>query len=121
MAKSKYYYGRKLRTIEIPMTEADPDGVVLFDLPRGGIDSIKVYVEDAFNTSAKLAIGVPGTANQLVAAQAIDATGIFTCTLANYLHDSTKDTPITGTVSDKAAAGKLRVIVNFYVDRDTNL
>lgn len=118
-AKSKYYFSRTLRSIEIPVTSVDPDGVVLFEMPRGAIDSIKVSVDTAFASGATLAIGVPGTAGYLVAAQAIDVTGLFTCTLANYLHDSSKATPITATVSNKATAGVLRVIVNFYFDRDT--
>lgn len=119
MSKARWYEARKLRSIEVPVTSLDADGAVLFELPRGAVDSVKVVVGTVFNTGATLDIGIPSDQNYLVAAQAIDSLGVFVCTMANYLHNATVETPITVTVSDKSVAGALRVIVNFAVDKDT--
>lgn len=119
MPKSKYIFSPRLRVLEVEVTEKDPDGVVLFEMPKGLILDIKVNVTDAFNGAAKLAIGIPGTAAHLVAAQAIDVLGLFNCTLANYLHSTTSVMPITATVSDKSAVGKVKVIITFAIDKET--
>lgn len=119
MAKSKYTFAPRLRVLEVKVTDADPDAVVLFELPKGLIYSIKAVVTDAFASGATLAIGTPAGAGQLVAAQAIDATGVFTCTLANYQHSTTQVTPITATVSNKAAVGSVTLLIEFAVDKET--
>ena len=119
MAKSKYTFAPRLRVLEVVVTEKDSSGVVLFELPKGLILGIKAIVTDAFNTGATLAIGTPAGSGYLVVAQAIDATGIFDCTLAHFQHSTTAVTPVTATVSDKTAAGSVTLLITFAVDKET--
>lgn len=119
MAKSKYTFAPRLRVLEVVVTEKDPNAVVLFELPKGLIYSIKAVVTDAFAAGATLAIGTPAGAGHLVAAQAIDATGLFTCTLVNHQHSTTQVIPVTATVSDKTAVGSVTLLIEFAVDKET--
>ena len=112
--KAIYTHSRHLRVIDVVVTNADADAVELVELPAGAVHGIKVAVEDAFNTGAVLDIGVRGDPDHLVNDQAIDVLGVLACTLAEY-HSSTKSYVLTATVSDKTAAGRVRVIVEFSI------
>jgi len=102
------------------LTEQDIDACPLFELPSNTrLIGFIVGVTDAFNTSAKLALGVQGTGNDLVAAQAIDAVGAFPCTLLKEYKTAGASITITGTVSDKTVTtGACSVTILFAMDID---
>jgi hypothetical protein len=110
-----------VRRITALVTNADPDAAPLFELPTGSVIlGASVAVRDAFNTGATLALGKIGAAAHLLAAQAIDAVGVFVPTLANPEH-TTQPTTFIATVSDKTAVGAVEISVLFSMDTDNKL
>jgi hypothetical protein len=108
-----------VRQVTVSITDADANDVDLFDLPANTrLLGLVVGVSDAFNTSAKLAIGVKGTGNDLVAAQAIDAVGSFFVDMAKPYKTGDQPSTIVATVSDKSAVGACTVTALIALDID---
>lgn len=117
--KTRYELASNVRQLTAEVTDADANAVELFELPANvRIIAISLNVSDAFNTSATLAVGTGSTADALVAAAAIDATGQAFATLKSTTV-TTAVTKVTATVSDKTATGKVAVTVLFSLLTDT--
>jgi hypothetical protein len=116
--KTSLKFSTSMRQLTAAITDADDNDVALFELPSNTtLLGFVVGVSDAFNTSAKLALGVYGTGNDLVAAQAIDALGSFVVNMAKP-YKTTAATTIVATVSDKSAVGACTVTALFAMDID---
>src|SRR5512136_457692 len=119
--KTDFLFSAEVRSITATVTNADPDSVALFETPAGSrVVGVSLAVSDAFNTGATLALGKLGATAHLLAAQAIDAVGVFAPDLANPEH-TTQPTTYIATVSDKAAAGSVDITMLFSMDTDTEL
>ena len=76
--KTRFPQNAVVRRITALVTHADPDNVPLFEIPANCVVlGASLAVSDAFNTGAKLALGKVGAATHLLAAQAVDAVGVF--------------------------------------------
>ena len=119
--KTSFILSAEVRRLTAVVTNTDPNDVPLFEVPANSVIlGTSVAVNDAFNTGAKLALGKVGAAGCLLAAQAIDAVGVFTPDLANPLH-TTQPTTFIATVSDKTAVGNVEISLLFSMDTDTEL
>lgn len=118
--KTDFPFSAEVRSITATVTNADPDSVALFETPAGSrVVGVSLAVSDAFNTGATLALGKRGATAHLLAAQAIDAVGVFVPDLANPEH-TTQPTAYIATVSDKTAAGSVDITMLFSMDTDNN-
>ena len=119
--KTSFPQSAVVRRITALVTNADPDNVQLFEIPANSVVlGVSLAVSDAFNAAATLALGKVGAATHLLAAQAIDAVGVFNPDLAHPEH-TTQPTMFIATVSDKTAAGSVEISVLFSLDTDNKL
>ncbi len=118
MMKTMFPQNAVVRSISATVTNADPDSVVLFEIPANcRVLGTSLAVSDAFNTGATLAFGTVSDGDALLSAQAIDAVGIAVPTLLAPLH-TTQATTFVATVSDKTAAGAVDISLLFSMDTD---
>ena len=119
--KTSFPQSAVVRRITALVTNADPDNVPLFEIPGNCVVlGASLAVNDAFNAGAKLALGKVGAATHLLAAQAVDAVGVFNPDLANP-ERTTQPTTYIATISDKTAAGAVEISVLFSMDTDNKL
>ena len=119
--KTSFPQSAVVRRITALVTNADPDNVPLFEIPANCVVlGASLAVSDAFNAGAKLALGKVGAAAHLLAAQAVDAVGVFNPDLANP-ERTTQPTTYIATISDKTAAGAVEISVLFSMDTDNKL
>ena len=119
--KTSFLQNAVVRRITALVTNADPDNVPLFEIPANCVVlGASLAVSDAFNAGAKLALGKIGAATHLLAAQAVDAVGVFNPDLANP-ERTTQPTTYIATVSDKTAAGSVDITLLFSMDTDNEL
>ena len=117
--KTSFITSSHVRQQTATITDADDNDVALFEIPsHTRVLGFVVGVSDAFNTSAKLALGTVADSDGLVAAQAIDALGSFFVNMAEPYKTTDEPVTILATVSDKSAVGSAAVTVLFAMDID---
>lgn len=119
--KTRFPQNAVVRRITALVTNSDPDNAPLFEIPANCVIlGASLSVSDAFNTGATLTLGKVGAAGHLLAAQAIDAVGVFNPDLAHPEH-TMQPTTFIATVSDKTVAGAVEISVLFSLDTDNKL
>ncbi len=120
MKDIKYTSSRHLRVLEVTVTNHDSDTEPLVELPAGSLLGVAVNVEDAFNAGALLDIGIKGATDSLVSNQALDGLGLFQCSLLSHL-SSTSAYKLYCAISDKTAAGRVKIILTFSMLKETKV